>query len=131
MFLFLGIFALVQKFGEANERMVDGGLCPEAGLVFRRAVLTQGGALCWEREKKKNKNPKRLILRRLLLPAEDVLVLQQYELHYLVLVDHVDRHVPGLGFGPQQRGAEHDGHALGGHAVFLSVVDHPGGTRES
>lgn len=65
--------------------------------------------------------------RSLFLPAEDVLVLVQYELHDLVLVDHVDRHVEGLGLGPQQRGAEHDGHALGGHAVLLPVVDHPGG----
>ena len=75
---------------------------------------------------------KRLILRRLLLrlPPENVLVLQQYKLHYLVLVDHVDRHVQGLCLRPQQRGAEHDGNALGGHTVLLPVVDHPGGERE-
>lgn len=72
-----------------------------------------------------------LVLRRLSLPAEDALVLMQYELHDLVLVDHVDRHVEGLGLGPQQRGAEHDGHALGGHAVFLPVVDHPRGTLKA
>lgn len=64
------------------------------------------------------------------LPAEDAFVLEQYELHYLVLVDHVDRDVARLGLGPQQRGSEHDGHALGGHTVFLTVVDHSGGTRE-
>lgn len=69
-----------------------------------------------------------LVLGRVFLPAEDVLVLVQNELHDLVLVDHVDRHVDGLGFRPQQRGAEHDGHALGGHAVLLPVVDHPRGT---
>lgn len=52
----------------------------------------------------------------------------QNELHNLVLVDHVHSHVDSLGFRPQQRGAEHDGHALGGHAVLLPVVDHPRGT---
>lgn len=42
----------------------------------------------------------------------------------------MDRHVPGLYFRAQKRGAEHDGHALSGHAVFLAVVDHPGGKKE-
>jgi len=69
---------------------------------------------------------KRLVLQRLSLPAENVLVLQQYELHDLVLVHHVDRDVPRLLFGAQQRGAVHDGHALSGHTVLLAILDHPG-----
>ena len=64
------------------------------------------------------------------LPAEDAFVLEQYELHYLVLVDHVDRDVACLGLGPQQRGSEHDGYALGGHAVGLSVFNHPEGREK-
>lgn len=61
------------------------------------------------------------------LPAKDAVVLEQDELHYLVLVDHVDRNVARLRLGPQQRGTEHDGHALGSHAVGLAMVNHPGG----
>lgn len=80
-----------------------------------------------QNETKKKKEA--FILRRRFLPAENVLVLQQYELHYLVLVDHVDRHVPYLRLRPQQRGPEHDGHALGVHAVLLAVLDHPAGER--
>lgn len=87
----------------------------------------------------RKKNPKQnetkkkeaLVLQRRFLPAENVLVLQQYELHYLVLVDHVHRHVPHLRLRPQQRGPEHDGHALGVHAVLLAVVDHPAGERRT
>lgn len=79
--------------------------------------------------KQNNKKKGALILRCRSLPAENVLVLQQYELHYLVLVDHVDCHVPHLRLRPQQRGPEHDGHALGVHAVLLAVVDHTGGER--
>lgn len=71
-----------------------------------------------------------LLRRRLLLPAEDALVLQQYELHNLVLVHHVDRYVARFRLGPQQGGPEHDGHALGGHAVGLPMVNHPEGERE-
>lgn len=82
-----------------------------------------------EKKQSKTKQQKKeaLVLRCRSLPAENVLVLQQYELHYLVLVDHVDRHVPHLRLWPQQRGPKHDGHALGVHAVLLAVVDHPGG----
>lgn len=82
-----------------------------------------------KRSKTKQQKKEALILRCRSLPAENVLVLQQYELHYLVLVDHVDRHVPHLRLRPQQRGPEHDGHALGVHAVLLAVVDHPDGER--
>ena len=74
--------------------------------------------------------PKRVVESVLLgwwsLP-EDPLVLQQNELHYLVLVHHVDRHVARLRLWPQEGGSEHDGHALGGHAVGLAVLNHPGG----
>lgn len=58
------------------------------------------------------------------LPAEDALALDEDELDDLVLVDHVHGHVPGLGLGSQQRGAEHDGHALDVHAVIVPVVHH-------
>ena len=61
------------------------------------------------------------------LPPEDALVLEQDELHDLVLVHHVHRDVARLRLGPQQRGPEHDGHARGGHAVGLAVVNHPKG----
>lgn len=64
-----------------------------------------------------------------ILPAENALVLQQYELHNLVLIDHVHGDVARLCLGPQQRGSEDDGHALGGHAVGLPVFDHPAGDR--
>lgn len=64
------------------------------------------------------------------LPPEDAFVLEQYELHYLVLVHHVDGDVARFGLRPEQRGAEHDGHALSGHAVGLSVVNHPGGQEK-
>lgn len=64
-----------------------------------------------------------------ILPAENALVLQQYELHDLVLIDHVHGDVARLRLGPQQRGSEDDGHALGGHAVGLPVFDHPAGDR--
>lgn len=80
---------------------------------------------CWRRRPGPGRGKESLILRNVSLPAEDALVLLQNELHDLVLVDHVDGHVEGLGFRPQQRGAKHDGHALGGHAVLLPVVDHP------
>lgn len=63
------------------------------------------------------------------LPAKHTLILEQYELHYLVLVDHVHCNVARLRLGSEQRGTEHYGHALGGHAVGLSVVYHPEGRR--
>lgn len=80
-----------------------------------------------KKEKKKKKGSSCGVSR---LPAKNVLVLQQYQLHDLVLVHHVDRHVPGLCFRPQQRGAEHDGHTLRGHTVLFTVVDHPAGEEE-
>lgn len=64
------------------------------------------------------------------LPAENALVLQQNELHDLVLVHHVDRNVARLRLGPQQRGSEDDGHTLGGHPVGLAVFDHTGDGEE-
>lgn len=75
------------------------------------------------REKKKKRQKGLEPLWR--LPAKDAFKLQQYELYYLVLVDHVDRYVARLRFGPEERGSENDGHALGGHAVGFAVVDHP------
>lgn len=56
---------------------------------------------------------------------KDALVLQQDELYYLVLIDHVDRHVPRLCLGSEEGGAKHYGHALGRHTVLLAVVNHP------
>lgn len=61
------------------------------------------------------------------LSTKNAFIFKQYQLHDLVLVDHVDRDVARLGLGPQQGWSEHDGHALGGHAVGLSVFNHPGG----
>lgn len=93
--------------------------------------MKRGGEKKKKTKQKKTTKREALVLRCRPLPAENVLVLQQYELHYLVLVDHVDRHVPHLRLRPQQRGPEHDGHALGVHAVLLAVVDHPsGGARD-
>lgn len=112
----LVVSALVRKVGSVKKQL---NTCRRRRAPGR-APSDPGRA--WREEKQS------LVLRRAPLPAEDALVLVQYELHDLVLVDHVHRHVEGLGFGPQQRGAEHDGHALGGHAVFLPVVDHPRGT---
>lgn len=89
----------------------------------------KGGGEKKTKQKQKKKKKEALVLQRRFLPAENVLVLQQYQLHYLVLVDHVDRHVPHLRLRPQQRGPKHDGHALGVHAVLLAVVDHPGEGR--
>ena len=61
------------------------------------------------------------------LSAEDGVLLQEDQRHNLVLIDHVDRHVSGLGLGSQQSGPEHDGHALRRHAVLIPVIDHSGG----
>lgn len=63
------------------------------------------------------------------LPAEDAFILQQYELHNLVLVDHMDRNVARLGLGSEQSGSKYNGHTLSGHAVGISVVNHPGGEK--
>lgn len=65
------------------------------------------------------------------LPAEDALVLEQNELHDLVLVHHVDRYVSRLSLGPQQRGSKHDGHALSGHTIGLPMFNHPGETERN
>lgn len=65
------------------------------------------------------------------LPLKNALVLDENKLHYLVLVHHVDCNVARLGLRPQQRGSKHDGHALGGHAVGLAVVNHPVGVGEN
>lgn len=56
---------------------------------------------------------------------EDVCALLQDELHHLVLEHHGHGHAGFLCLGPQQRGPEHYGHALHGHAVLFSVLDHP------
>lgn len=61
---------------------------------------------------------------------EDVSALMQDELHHLVLEHHGHGHATFLRLGPQQRGPEHDGHALYRHAVLLPVLDHPGGRGE-
>ena len=57
--------------------------------------------------------------------VEDFLALDEDELHNLVLVDHVDCHVPRVQLGPHQRWAKHDADSLSGHQVF------PGETQDS
>lgn len=60
------------------------------------------------------------------LPAKNTLVLEQRELHNLVLVHHVDRDVPRLSLRSQQRGSKNDGQALSGHTIGFPVFSHPG-----
>lgn len=55
----------------------------------------------------------------LLAQVEDFFALAENELHDLVLVDHVERHVSCVQFGPHQRRAEHDADALSGHQVLF------------
>jgi len=57
--------------------------------------------------------------------AEDLLALDEDELHDLGLVDHVDRHVAGVQLGPHERGAEHDAEALRGHQVPPGARQNP------
>lgn len=56
---------------------------------------------------------------------EDVCALLQDEFHHLVLEHHGHGHAGFLRLRPEQRGPEHYGHTLHGHAVLFSVLDHP------
>ena len=42
----------------------------------------------------------------------------------MILVNHMHRHADGLHLGPQERGTEHNGQALCGHTIVLSMGDH-------
>lgn len=55
-----------------------------------------------------------------LLPVqvEDFSALDEDELHDLVLVDHVDRHVSCVQFRPHKCRAKHNANALSGHQVL-------------
>lgn len=50
---------------------------------------------------------------------EDVVKFVEDELHRLVLVNHVDRHVPVVPFRTHERRSEHDADVLRGHAVSV------------
>lgn len=55
---------------------------------------------------------------------EDVVKFVEDELHRLVLVNHVDRHVPVVPFWTHERRSEHDADVLRGHAVAVWVLQH-------
>lgn len=64
-----------------------------------------------------------------LVQAEDVWTVAEDELHHLVLVDQVDRHVPAVPLGPHQRRPEDDAEALRGHQVPPGEPQHAEETR--
>lgn len=49
--------------------------------------------------------------------SKDVVKLVEDELHRLVLVYHIDRHVAIVPLRPHQRRPKHDANVLGGHSV--------------
>lgn len=55
---------------------------------------------------------------------EDVVKFVEDELHRLVLVNHVDRHVTVVPFWTHERRSEHDADVLRGHAVAVWVLQH-------
>lgn len=55
---------------------------------------------------------------------EDVVKFMEDELHRLVLVNHVDRHVPVVPFWTHERRSEHDADVLRGHAVAVWMLQH-------
>lgn len=57
--------------------------------------------------------------------AEDPPALGQDELHDLVLVNHVDRHVAGILLCPHEGGAEDNAEALGRHQVLGGERQNP------
>lgn len=61
----------------------------------------------------------------LLLQAEDLWALNEDELHYLVLIDHVNRHVPTVQLRPHECRAKHNADALGRHEVLLRARQNP------
>lgn len=98
-------------------------------MSFETSQRTTGSTTQSSSVRKRGGNERRRRLQSdfdLFLPAKNALVFQQYELHDLVLIDHVHGDVARLRLGPQQRGSKHDGHTLGGHAVRFPVFDHPG-----
>lgn len=61
------------------------------------------------------------------LPAKYAVIFQEDQFYNLVLVDHMDGHVAGLGLRSQQCRSEHNGYALSCHPVLLSVFYHSKG----
>lgn len=60
-----------------------------------------------------------------LADVEDIIIFLQYELHNLVLEDHVHGDVGKLRLRSKQRRTEHDRHILYGHTIVLAVFNDP------
>lgn len=62
-----------------------------------------------------------------LAEVEDIIIFLQYELHDLVLEDHVHGDVGELRLRSKQRWSEHDRHVLYSHTIVLAAFNDPVG----